>query len=606
MFRNRTLSIFAAIITTLIALSVGITSAQDTEDSYTLRGLAERTNFHFGAAVYTYHLNEEKHGETLSREFNMLTPENEAKTCELQPSPNTFNFSRLDRLVAFAEEHDMTIRGHTLMWHQCVPAWLENGPFTREEAIEALRYHIYTVVGRYQGRIAAWDVANEGIADGAGGLRETQWRRWIGDDYMELAFQFAHEADPDALLFYNDYGAESMNNKANQIYEMVSDWVARDIPIHGVGMQAHFTVGDVNESQIAENIQRISDLGLQVHITEADVRYAGETTDDILRRQAADYYKLLSACLGNEACTAFVIWGVTDQFTWLRDSNLGFFENPTVEPLLFDTEYEPKPAYFALLDLLARRAGVTSLMTDAQVDEMLGRVEVTVDLPEATKSDPDQLAPDSAAGQAYYAAYPVTITLDGETDDWDNIPRVTVDTGTLIPANHDTALTFAAAADDTHLYLLAEVTDSSLIYGTHDPAAAWYEEDSVEFYINATGDLAAIAYEPGIAQIAILAANITNPDAPIIGGTNSASSEIDVTAIETEDGYLIEASIPLTTSAWTITPEHLAEIGFQAHVNGASTENRDTKLIWSMYDVSDQSWNNPSLFGKLIFWDVSQ
>lgn len=606
MFRTRTLWIFAALTTALISLSVGVSMAQD-EESYTLRGLAERTDFYVGAAVYTYHLSEEKHVETLGREFNMLTPENEAKTCELQPQQNTFNFSRLDRLIAFAEERDMTIRGHTLMWHQCVPTWLENGPFTREEAIEALRYHIYTVVGRYKGRIAAWDVANEGINDGAGGIRETPWQRWIGDDYMELAFQFAHEADPDALLFYNDYGAESMNAKANEIYEMVSDWVARGIPIHGVGLQAHFTVGDVNEAQIAENIQRISELGLQVHITEADVRYSGETTDDVLRRQAADYYKLLSACLGNEACTAFVVWGVSDNLSWLRGSNLGFFNNPTVEPLLFDSEYNPKPAYYALLDLLARRAGVTSLMTDDEVAAMLGRVEVApVELPEPTKSDAAQLAPDSVTGQVYYAPYPVTITLDGQTDDWANIPRVTVDSGTVIPANHDTSLTFAAAADDTHLYFLADVTDSSLIYGTHDPASAWYEEDSVEFYLNATGDLAAIAYEPGIAQIGILAANITGPDAPIIGGGNSGSSGIDVAAVQTESGYLIEASVPLANDVWTITPEHLGEIGFQVHLNGASVENRDTKLIWSIFDTGDQSWNNPSLFGRLIFWDVAQ
>lgn len=605
-FQHRSHWTFTCIIALFIALSFSVSLAQDGDPSYTLRGLAERTDFHIGAAVYTYHLSTEGHGDTLAREFNMLTPENEAKTCELQPQQGTFNFTRLDRLVKFAEDNDMTIRGHTLMWHQCVPTWLENGPFTREEAIEALRYHIMTVVGRYKGRIAAWDVANEGIADGSGGIRETPWQRWIGDDYMEIAFQFAHEADPDALLFYNDYGAEGMNGKSNEIYEMVSDWVARDIPIHGVGLQAHFSVGSVNPTQIAENIQRIGDLGLQVHITEADVRYTGETTDDILRLQAADYYKLLDTCLNIEACTAFVVWGVSDNFSWLRDDNLGFFSNPTVEALLFDEAYQPKPAYFALLDLLARRAGVTSLMTDAQVDEMLGRVTIEVEIPEPTKSDAAQLAPDSVEGTIYYAAYPVTITLDGDTGDWANIPRVTVDSGSMLPPNHDTSMTFAAAADDTHLYLLAEVKDSSLIYGTHEPASGWYEEDSVEFYINGTGDLSLTAYQEGIAQIGILAANITAPEAPIIGGSNSGASQVTVSAVQTEDGYLIEASVPLETSVWSITPEHLGEIGFQAHLNGASVDNRDTKLIWSSLDTLDQSWNNPSVFGKLIFWDVSQ
>jgi hypothetical protein len=209
-------------------------------------------------------------------------------------------------------------------------------------------------------------------------------------------------------------------------------------------------------------------------------------------------------------------------------------------------------------------------------------------------------------GTVYYAAFPVTIKLDGETDDWTNVPRVTIDSGPMLPANHDTTMTFAVAADDTHIYFLAEVKDSNLVYGKHDPQSEWYQEDSVEFYINATGDLSLSSYKQGVTQIGILAANISKPEAPIIGGGNSSSSQVEVFAVETDDGYRVEAAVPLATNVWSIQPEHLGKLGFQAHLNGSSAENRDTKLIWSVYDTQDQSWTNPSVFGQLVFWDVNQ
>src|SRR5690606_13470624 len=125
-----------------------------------------------------------------------------------------FNFTRADEIVDFAEDNEMSIHGHTLVWHSCTPAWIEKGDFPREEAIAYLRDYIFTVVGRYQGRINVWDVVNEGLAD-SGAIRETPWHRLIGDDYIEMAFQFAHEADPNARLFYNDYGIEGIGPKSD-------------------------------------------------------------------------------------------------------------------------------------------------------------------------------------------------------------------------------------------------------------------------------------------------------------------------------------------------------------------------------------------------------
>jgi endo-1,4-beta-xylanase len=591
----------------VLVSGVSLSAAQETLPS--MRDLAEQNDFHIGAAVYRSHLGDPRHRDTLSQEFNMLTPENEAKACEVQPRLGQFDFRNFDALVAFAEQNDMVIRGHTLVWHQCVPQWLVPGKYDREQAIQLLRDHIMTVVGRYKGRIAIWDVVNEGIAENGSGLRDTPWRSLIGDDYIELAFQFAHEADPDALLFYNDYGTEGLNRKSNAVYDLVKDLVERGVPIHGVGLQAHLNLGDTSSSGqltpdvLGENIRRLGELGLQVQITEMDVKYLGETTEAILLKQAGDYRRVFETCLDSEYCTAFVVWGVTDTYSWLREA--AFFDNPTVDPLLFDGSYEPKPAYYAMLDLLARRAGEEPILSDEEVEAMLSG-QVAVDIPEPTKSDPAQLAPDSVPGAVYYAPFPVAITLDGKTDDWANVPRVTIDSGPMLPPGHDTAMTFAVAAGETHLYFLAEVQDSKLAYGTHDPATDWYKEDSVEFYVNATGDLELTSYQAGVTQIGILVANITQPDEPIIGGYNSTDVPVDAVVIETEDGYLVEAAVPLVTDVWTIEPEHLSILGFQAHLNGSSSTDRDTKLIWSVYDTQDQSWTNPSLFGQLIFWDVTQ
>lgn len=595
------------IVTVMLMFGASFTSAQDAE--ITLRALAERSNFYVGAAVYTTHLNDPVHVETLAREFNMLTPEQQAKHCELEAQQGQFDFRNFDRLVDFAEEHDMAIHGHALVWHSCTPQWVTNGEYTRDEAIGLLRDSIMTIVGRYKGRIPIWDVVNEGIADSGGTLRDTPWRQLIGDDYIELAFQFAHEADPDALLFYNDYNTEGMNPKSDAVYEMVSDFVARGIPIHGVGLQSHFTLGSFDPNQIAQNVERLGELGLQVQFTEVDIRYSGMATENILQQQASDYHRLMDVCLSNDACTAFITWGVTDKYTWLRGANLGFFNNLSVEPLLFDDDYQPKPAYFAVLDSLARTVGETPVLSDDELAAMIDGTVQTVEIPPPTKSNPDQQAPDAVPGVIYYAAYPISIVIDGEANDWERIPRGIIDSGPTVPQDNDTTMTFAAAADETNLYFLAEVTDSQVSYGTHDPATAWYQEDSVEFYLNTTGDLTITAYQPGVAQIGIMAANIDNdnPEAPIIGGSNSDTLQVKAIVVKTDTGYLVEASVPLITDAWTIELTQGAVLGFQVHLNGSRTPDadRDTKLIWSLLDTLDQSYSNPSLFGQIVFWNIN-
>lgn len=323
----------------------------------TLRELADTRGFYIGAAIQSGLLAQEsQYAETAAREFNMVVAEWEMKMDPIERRRGLLDFTGADAIIAFAEAHDMAVRGHALVWHGATPDWVKVGDLTRDQAIDLLRTYIYTVVGRYRGRVMAWDVVNEGIDDD-GELRRTVWANLIGDDYIEMAFRWAHEADPGALLFYNDYGAEGMGRKSDAVYELVKGLVDGGVPIHGVGLQMHISAHDflspggaAEAARLAENMARLNALGLQVHITEMDVRTPGaQRTPEALERQAQVYRGALETCLQAEACTAFLMWGITDKYTWIRS----FFGPEDAAPLIFDENYQPKPAYFALAAALA-------------------------------------------------------------------------------------------------------------------------------------------------------------------------------------------------------------------------------------------------------------
>ena len=313
-----------------------------------LRSLAQDRDIHIGAAVAARPLGSEAlYAETLAREFNMLTPENAMKFGPLHPNRDRYDFSDADAIVDFAEAHGMQVRGHTLVWHNQLPSWLTAGNWARDEMIEILREHIMTVVGRYQGRVAAWDVVNEAVAND-GSLRDTIWLRSIGPEYIDMAFRWAHEADPDALLFYNDYGGEGQGRKSDAIYTLVHGLLQRGVPIHGVGLQMHVSLDRSPEPQdVAANMKRLAALGLKVHITEMDVRIKGPATEEKLAEQARVYRDMLEVCLAAENCRAFVLWGFTDRHSWIPHFFTGYGSG-----LIFDESYRPKPAYNALIDML--------------------------------------------------------------------------------------------------------------------------------------------------------------------------------------------------------------------------------------------------------------
>jgi endo-1,4-beta-xylanase len=320
-----------------------------------LRALADARGMAVGAAVNPAPLRcTETYGRVLGREFNMVTTENALKFGPVHPEPGRYDFADADLIVDFAEDHAMQVRGHALVWHQQVPVWLDpeaGGTLdvTPAQREEVLREHITTVVGRYAGRIAVWDVVNEAIGeDGSGGLRETLWLAALGPGYIDRAFRWAHEADPDALLFYNDYGAEGMGGKSQQVYDLVADMVARGVPIHGVGLQMHLALGEVPDlAAVRANMTRLGELGLQVHITELDVRLPADPAPALVARQAEIYRTMMEVCLAVDACTAYVTWGFTDRYSWIPSFYPGMGE-----ALIFDAAYRPKPAYTALREAL--------------------------------------------------------------------------------------------------------------------------------------------------------------------------------------------------------------------------------------------------------------
>ena len=321
-------------------------------DEVTLRSLADQRGIGIGAAVSIEPLQKnEIYGEILAREFNVLATENAMKFARLYPERDRYNFTAADKLVDFAEANQMEVHAHVLVWHSNLPKWLTEEEWTREEVITILREHIYKVVDRYKGRVAVWDVVNEAM-NYDGSLRDSFWLREIGPEYIAMAFRWAHEADPQARLFYNDHDGEEINSKSDAIYNLVKKLQQQGVPIHGVGLQMHKKISKPPKSeQVAANMKRINQLGLEVQITEMDVQTyeAKGNTEEKLTAQAKLYQEMLEVCLAAENCTGFTVWGVADHLSWIPY----FFDRPDF-PLLFDENYRPKSAYYLLRDTLSR------------------------------------------------------------------------------------------------------------------------------------------------------------------------------------------------------------------------------------------------------------
>ena len=318
-----------------------------------LRDIAASSGFLIGGAINPVDFSDPGYAQAVGREFNLMVPENDMKFAETEPAPHQFSFCLGDQIVAYAQANGMSVRGHNQVWELDLPAWLTNGNYSSAEASAILEEHINTVMGHYKGRLIEWDVVNEALSDSAPyGLKPSYWLTQLGNNYVDMAFQWAHAADPNAKLFYNDYGGEGLGGKSDGIYAFVQGLLSRNIPINGVGLQMHVDPTSApSESDIASNMARLGALGLEVHVTEMDVRLpvdaAGNASAADLASQATVYQNVMTACQASPNCTGFLTWGITDLYSWIPSTYPGFGA-----ALLLDTQYQPKPAYASVAGVL--------------------------------------------------------------------------------------------------------------------------------------------------------------------------------------------------------------------------------------------------------------
>ena len=308
--------------------------------------------FPFGASINTTLLQTNaNYRSVVAREYNSVTPENAMKIAAIHPAMNTYNWVNADTLVNFAEQYHKRIHGHCLVWHQSLPGWVTSftGDSTAWENL--LKTHIQTVVGHYKGRLASWDVVNEAFNDD-GTLRSSIWLQHLGSNYIARSFQYAHEADPAALLFYNDYGQEYSTAKLNAIANLLNTLKQNGIPVHGVGMQMHINKNSNNNS-IANAINVMAQTGLKVHISELDISMNPEnnlslTYTPAIAQLQADKYKFVTRIYRTVPAAqryGITTWDVSDADTWIT----GTYSRPDW-PLPFDSAYRKKQAYTAIIE----------------------------------------------------------------------------------------------------------------------------------------------------------------------------------------------------------------------------------------------------------------
>jgi endo-1,4-beta-xylanase len=373
MFKLRTLPL---LLTGLLAV-IPTAHSREIPGSPTL-GKVYAGDFLIGVALNTSMVNgsNPRAAEIVARQFTSLTAENDMKWQSVHPAPGRYNFAPADAYVEFAQKHKMAVIGHTLVWHSQTPAWVFQGeggqPASREALQMRMREHIQTVAGRYRGRIKGWDVVNEAVADGGPDvLRDSPWRRIIGEDFLDLAFRYAREADPKAELYYNDYGLENEQKRARAL-TLLRGMIQRGVPIDGVGLQGHYHLNHPSAAVIEQTIKDFAALGIKVMITELDVDvlpsrghsdiadisrrenaepaldpYATGLPEDVQEKLARRYTELFQVFLRQRKHIGRVtFWGLDDGQSWLNHFPI---RGRTNHPLLFDRELRPKPAFFAVL-----------------------------------------------------------------------------------------------------------------------------------------------------------------------------------------------------------------------------------------------------------------
>lgn len=341
----------------------GIPPALD--ESAALRDLAARIGLRFGTALVPQDIETPNYAAIASSQFSVVTPGNAMKWQIVEPERGVYDWSQADQLMEFAKANDQIVRGHTLVWHNQLPTWLttgvQNGSITTSQLWGLLENHIFTEVSRYRGRIWQWDVCNEFFldADPSGIDPNNWWIQALGDEVLPRAYRWAHEADPGAILVYNDYnigGEDGTNAKSDAVYTWLRQMLDQGVPIHAVGNQGHLdTQYGWNPRLLRRDLERYAGLGLKVAITEADVRtFVNNPAEQVptdslaLFAQPYEYSEMLKAALAVPECISFTVWGFTDSDSWVP----GTFAGEGYAGI-YDVNQQPKAAYYSLRSDLA-------------------------------------------------------------------------------------------------------------------------------------------------------------------------------------------------------------------------------------------------------------
>ncbi|WP_327104632.1 endo-1,4-beta-xylanase [Nonomuraea glycinis] len=345
---SRTLAA-AALLGLLVVFLVPVTPA---DASAPLRQHAASRGKFIGTALATGPLSSEtSYRNIAATEFSQVTAENAMKWESTEPNQGQFTFSGADAIVDFAAQNGQQVHGHTLVWHNQTPGWVQG--LGAGAMRTAMQNHIGQVVGRYADNptVVSWDVVNE-VFDDNGGMRGSFWYNTLGQSFIADAFRAARAADPDARLCINDYNVEGINAKSTAMYNLVRSLRQQNVPVDCVGFQSHLAIQYGFPSDLQQNLQRFADLGVQVRITEVDIRMQMPRSSSKDATQATYYRNVVNACLAVTACAGVTIWGFTDKHSWVPDTFSG-----EGAALIYDENYQQKPAYTAVHDALAAGGG---------------------------------------------------------------------------------------------------------------------------------------------------------------------------------------------------------------------------------------------------------
>ena len=345
---------FSRIVFSAALLGAGLSSSFADE---TIRDLAKERGRFIGTILNSEWFNdaiEPEFEEIHKTQFNVVVAENEMKFDATEPSENKFNYTKGDKMVEYAQANGLRVRGHALAWHSQVASWVSNYSGQKEKLLSVLKNHIDSVVGHWKGKVAEWDVVNEAVNDEYdAGWRSTNsvWYEGIGPEFLDSAFVWAHAADPDAELCYNDYSLEwglREKSKASFVVEQVKRWKENGIPITCVGTQTHIEISHETTPQNVRALAKaLAELGVTLNITELDIGFPKGSADqlgaDDYAKQGHLYRQFMDVFLEEPNMGEFVIWGLTDAHSWLDD------QQGKTQGLLYDKQYKPKPAFDSIM-----------------------------------------------------------------------------------------------------------------------------------------------------------------------------------------------------------------------------------------------------------------